>query len=120
MPTNPRVEFCLNVFIAGPERRAEHRSAPHPVVCRNTRPQTARLRVSACGATLQLRCFQLSSQEEAERRRRRAEPSVMLKVISVLTQKFNYVAAEEERGVNELADGSHSLSTQSSAEEHPL
>lgn len=71
MPTNPRVEFCLNVFIAGPERRAEHRSAPHPVVCRNTRPQTARLRVSACGATLQLRCFQLSSQEEAKRRRRR-------------------------------------------------
>lgn len=71
MPTNPRVEFCLNMFIAGPERRAEHRSAPHPVVCRNTRPQTARLRVSACGATLQLRCFQLSSQEEAERRRRR-------------------------------------------------
>ena len=50
----------------------------------------------------------------------RAEPSVMLKVISVLMQKFNYVAAEEERGVNELADGSHSLSTQSSAEEHPL
>lgn len=48
------------------------------------------------------------------------ERSVMLKVISVLMQEFNYVAAEEERGVNELADGSHSLSTQSSAEEHPL
>ena len=89
--------------------------AEHPAVSRNTR-----LRVSACGATLQLRCFQLSSQEEAELLRRRAEPSVMLKVISVLMQKFNYVAAEEERGVNELADGSHSLSTQSSAEEHPL
>lgn len=120
MPTNPRVEFCLNVFIAGPERRAEHRSAPHPVVCRNTRPQTA----VCVFPPAERRCSSDVSSCPVRRKQSGggggAEPSVMLKVISVLTQKFNYVAAEEERGVNELADGSHSLSTQSSAEEHPL
>lgn len=51
-------------------------------------------------------------------------PASCFKVISVPTQ-FNYVAAEEEtrteeRGVNELADGSHSLSTQNTLLEHPL